>query len=201
MAARRPHIDLLSREDFSQRALGRLLLWILTVGRYIVIFTELIVIAGFITRVVLDRNLNSVNETLAEQKAILASYQPVEQRFRRVHQQVDSYSRIDEERLDISKLLEDLTGITPTEVRFESMNIDKNENAMDIVAIALSPGGFATFLSQLQSSVHFNNLILNYVETGGPQDPSINFSLTLELSGAQVPEAKSEAKVSLGTYP
>lgn len=201
MAARRPHIDLLSREDFSQRTIGRLLLWILTVGRYIVIFTELIVIAGFITRVVLDRNLNLVNETLVEQKAILVSYQPVEYRFRRVHQQLESYSRIDAERFKISKLFDDMTRITPSDVRFESLLIDENKETMEIAAIALSPTSFTTFLTQVQSIPEFSDLVLNSVETGSSRDPSIKLKLSLEFKSATVSRTRSEAKEFTETVP
>ena len=194
MAARRPNIDLLAREDFSQRALGRLLLWVLTVGRFIVIFTELIVIAGFITRVVLDRNLHSVNEDLVEQKTVLASYQPVELRLRHVHQQLESYSRINEERFDISKLLDDLTAITPLDMRFESLHIDPQ--SVDIAAIALSPSGFSAFLTQLQAFPDFSDLVLESVETGSARDPSIKFRLTADFKSAAVPTRPAGTNVS-----
>lgn len=184
MAARRPHIDLLSREDFSQRAVGKLLIWILTIGRYIVIFTELIVIAGFITRVILDRNLNFINETLVEQKAILASYNPVENRFRHVHEQLDSYSRIEAGRLDTSDLLGDMVKITPVDMRFDSLNID-NEG-MTIAAVVLSPSGFSVFLKELQSIPEFSDLILESVTIGGPRDPSIKLGISAEFKSAVV---------------
>jgi Tfp pilus assembly protein PilN len=196
MAARRPNIDLLSREDFAQRAVGRVLLWILTVGRYIVIFTELIVIAGFITRVVLDRNLSSVNEVLVEQKAILASYQPVENRFRRVHQQLDSYSQMDADRLDVSKLLDDLIQTIPTNMQFESLTIDKNREAMDVTAVVLSPASFSVFLSKLQAMPELDDLILESVEIGSAQDPSIKFRLSVEFKTKVIPKGTPARKVT-----
>lgn len=185
MAARRPTIDLLAREEFTQHSLGKLLLWILTVGRYIVIFTELIVIAGFITRVILDRNLTSVNEDLFEQKAILSSYRPVEDQLRSLEQQFESYTSLRTSRLDVSKFLTYLMRSTPVDVRFGSLTI--NQESLDINAVALSPGAFAVFLTQLQGNPEFSDLVLQSVKTGGPQDPSLEFSLTLELATAPPP--------------
>lgn len=182
MAARRPSIDLLAREDFTQRAVGRFLLWILTVGRYIVIFTELIVIAGFITRVALDRNLTSVNEDLFEQKAILASYQPVEQRLWQLDEQFNLLSSIQSEQLEVSGLVEYFTQITPRDLRFERLSIDKT--AVNISATAFSPGAFSAFLTSLQANSDFSDLILESVETGSPQDPSIGFHLSAEFESA-----------------
>lgn len=179
MAAHRPSIDLLAREDFAQRSIGRLLLWILTVGRYIVIFTELIVIAGFVTRVILDRNLSHVNEDLFEQKAILSSYQPVEERLRRIDQQFASYDRIQSGRLDASQLIADLTQITPADLRYEFLDI--SPESVEIRAVALSPGGFAVYITKLQAYPAFTDLLLESIQTGGPQDPSLKFSLTGRL--------------------
>ena len=192
MAARRPSIDLLAREDFAERSIGRLLLWILTVGRYIVIFTELIVIAGFVTRVILDRNLTHVNEDLFEQKALLASYQPVELRLRRIDQQFTMYSQIRGDQLDAYQLLDDLTRITPVDLRYEFLDISKE--GLDIRAVALSPEGFASLITQLQADPKFSDLLLNSVQTGGPQDPSLQFGLTAELK-SNTP-VKTAAKVT-----
>lgn len=194
MASHRPNIDLLSRDDISQRTVGRILLWILTVGRYIVIFTELIVIAGFITRVVLDRNLHSVNETLVEQKAILVSYQPVEYRFRRIHEQLDSYTAIDAERLAFSKLLDDVAEITPIDMVLESLGID-NEGTMNVSAVVLSPGSFSAFITSLQVMPDFDDLVLNSVEIGSSRDPSIKFQLSAEFKSKVVSKITPETKV------
>jgi len=182
MTARKPTIDLLSREDISQRPVGRLLLWILTVGRYIVIFTELVVIAGFIIRVVLDRNLNAINEDLLRQKAILASYFPTEQRVRRVHQQFTTITRIEQEKRPMGKLLEQISQISPKDLRFSSLNVEPDSMVMS--AVDLSPLGFSTFLGNLQADPTIGDLILQSVESGTAQDPGIHFNLTVEFAGA-----------------
>ncbi|OGY18883.1 MAG: hypothetical protein A2900_01405 [Candidatus Chisholmbacteria bacterium RIFCSPLOWO2_01_FULL_50_28] len=182
MAARKPTIDLLSREDLSQRPVGRLLLWILTVGRYIVIFSELVVISGFIIRVILDRNLNSINEDLLRQKAILASYLPTEQRVRRAAQQFATISRIEQEQQDLGKLLEKIGQVSPKDLRFSNLSLDPR--TMEISAVALSPSGFSTFLGNLQADPGIGDLILQSVESGTAQDPGIHFRLTVEFVGA-----------------
>ena len=196
MAVRKPTIDLLSHEDLSQRPVGRLLLWVLTVGRYIVIFTELLVIAGFILRVILDRNLNTVNEDLLKQKAILASYLGTEQRVRRVHQQFTTIARIEEEQRQIGKLLEKIGQLAPKDLRFSSLNVEPD--SMAISAVALSPGGFSTFLGSLQADPEIGDLILESVDSGTAQEPGIHFKLTAQFAGvpshsaAKQPAAEEE---------
>ena len=59
-------INLLPREEFEQKTVGRFLIWALTVGRWIVIVTELIVITAFLSRFKLDRDLANLYEKIRE---------------------------------------------------------------------------------------------------------------------------------------
>lgn len=179
MAARKAKIDLLSREGLAQRPAGKFLLWALTFGRYIVIFTELIVITGFVVRIVLDQQNNSVTEDIQEQQTILASYQPVEERIRLIHEQIETVERLDKERLRVADIYDDLSRITPLDMQFNSMNI--NEQSLEISAIVLSPAGFSSFIRDLQEINTVSDVILDSVESRGAQDPSLQFLLTAEL--------------------
>ena len=184
MAARKAQIDLLSRKELSQRTSGRFLLWALTVGRYIVIFTELLVISGFIFRVALDRTLDHLNEDLLQQKAILASYQPIERKIRHIHDQLTTFSRVEGQRVTMGEWLRTLSQATPTDMRFESLSLDSS--SMQITAIALSPEGFSSFIVALQSHPDVTDVVLHSVESGGPQDPGIHFRVSVDFRAGAV---------------
>jgi hypothetical protein len=49
------NVNLLPQDPFFETVFGRFLKWALSIGRYIVIFTELIVILSFASRFTLDR--------------------------------------------------------------------------------------------------------------------------------------------------
>jgi hypothetical protein len=59
-------INLLPKEEFEKKPLGKFLVWALSIGRYIVIFTELIVILAFLSRFKLDRDLADLNQSVRE---------------------------------------------------------------------------------------------------------------------------------------
>lgn len=179
MAARKLNINLLLREDFSQKTIGRFLLWALTVGRYIAIFTELVVIAGVIARFALDQQRNNITEDIIEQQAILASYKSSETKIRRVHQQLQTISSLSQEGTKAEYLLKMLPQLTPRDMRYDSLTISKS--SADITGVVLSTEGFSTFLATLQSSLEYEDIILSSLETGGPQDPSIHFQLSIEF--------------------
>ncbi len=88
MAARKSTIELLPQENWEKGTFGRLLKWALTVGRYIVIITELIVILAFLSRFKFDRDLTDLNEKVKQQQAIVQSSAQFEQKFRFLQKQL-----------------------------------------------------------------------------------------------------------------
>jgi Tfp pilus assembly protein PilN len=71
-------ISLLPNEENNQSFWARFLKWLTTVGRVVIIFTELIVIGAFLSRFWLDRKNSDLSEVLRQRKAILASTQDFE---------------------------------------------------------------------------------------------------------------------------
>jgi Tfp pilus assembly protein PilN len=177
----RPHIsvNLLNQDDFSQSAVGKVMLWALSIGRYIVVFTELIVILSFLSRFTLDRRLTDLNEEIARQKAIILSYGTLEadfrdlqQRLKIIHQQTPS--------LTAPQILTLVNRILPPDVRLIDMNI--NAGQLQFNAIALSSQGFAQFVTAILTQNTFNQVTLGSVSSED-QGNTIEFSLTAQLPG------------------
>ncbi|MBU4397602.1 hypothetical protein KKC08_05560 [Patescibacteria group bacterium] len=66
-------ISLLPKDQDNNSSTAKLIRWITTVGRVVIIFTELIVIAAFVSRFWLDRKNSDLSESIRQQKAILES--------------------------------------------------------------------------------------------------------------------------------
>ena len=64
MSARSVEFNLFPKEPWERGAVGQLLTWVLSVGRYVVVFTELIVISAFLYRFGLDRNLTDLRASV-----------------------------------------------------------------------------------------------------------------------------------------
>jgi len=71
MPAQKSQIELLPREEWEETSFGKFLKWLLTVGRYIVIFTELVVILAFLSRFKLDRDLTDLYKQIENKQAII----------------------------------------------------------------------------------------------------------------------------------
>jgi len=69
----RKELSLLPEESNNNSFTARLIRYLTTVGRYIIVFTELIVISAFVSRFWLDRQNSDLAENIRQQKAILES--------------------------------------------------------------------------------------------------------------------------------
>src|SRR4030042_4161816 len=173
-------IDLLMRQDVPQKSTGRFLLWALTVGRYIAIFTELVVIAGVIARFTLDYQRNRITENILEQQTIIASYEKTETRINQVSEQLATLTRLNQFQLYPYELIQKISSFTPNDVRITEFT--STSEGLDLKGVALSPQGLSTFLSGVYSLQEFKDIILKNLETGGPKDPGITFVLSVVLT-------------------
>ena len=75
-------INLLPKERWETGVLGKLLKWALNIGRYVVVFTELVVIGAFLYRFGLDRQLTDLKEEIGQKQALVESFGDFEAKFR-----------------------------------------------------------------------------------------------------------------------
>lgn len=181
MAAQRSTIDFLPREDWERGRFGRFLKWALTVGRHIVIFTELIVILAFLSRFKLDRDLTDLNEKIKTQQAIIESWREFEKDFRFLKSQLQTIAELKKTRLEPGEIMNELASLLPSEVSLVEMNVSKEE--IEINGIALSESGLSLLMKKLKNSSKFKDLALSQIIMGGREE-GIKFQLKGKLGGS-----------------
>jgi len=179
-------VNLLSQDEFSQSAVGKVMLWALSIGRYVVVFTELIVILSFMSRFKLDRDLTDLNEAIARQKAIILSYGTLETDFRFTQNQL-ALMRQTQTALPPATVLDILSQTTPVDVKLENLSL--TENSLQLSALALSPQGFFRFITNLFQNSAIKHLSLGSVSSED-QGLTINFELTADLAPRPTPDTQ-----------
>jgi Tfp pilus assembly protein PilN len=174
MTAQKIAINLLSQDDFSKSAIGTVLLWALSIGRYIIVFTQLVVILSFLSRFKLDRDLTDLNSRISQQQAVIESYGELEQEVREIQSRLAFLDEI-EVKNQTYEVLAKLEKITPADVKLTQ--IQAREGSVNISAIALSPGGFSSFVAGIQQDGLFHDLELVNVSSGTAGEVGINFDL------------------------
>ncbi|HUV42767.1 MAG TPA: PilN domain-containing protein [Patescibacteria group bacterium] len=179
MTASKSKIEFLPQEDWEKTPFGKFLKWLLTVGRYIVVFTELIVILAFISRFKLDRDLTDLYQLIEQKQAIIQASVDFETDFRFLQKQLTSIQGLRKEQLKTNQLLKEISDLTPIDVSFSNLTITGDK--VEFKATALSEAGLATFIYNLKKSPSFTNLNIDSLSLGSEQGVGISFSLNSQL--------------------
>ena len=179
--ARRTKINLLSQDQFERTKIGRLVTWALTVGRYIVIGTELIVILAFLSRFKLDRDLTDLGEEIKQKQVIIESFEGLEKEVRFVQDRLKLVKNLIGGQLGVSRYLSVLGKLTPAEVAFSEVSFDKE--VIRLKGRALSNEGLAVFLEAVKKSPYFSRVNLNSLSSQAPAKPGVEFEMEVKVSG------------------
>lgn len=180
MAAQHKEINLLPKEKWEQGVLGKILKWALNVGRYVVVFTELIVISAFLYRFGLDKKLTDLNEEIERKKIIVNSYGDLEEKYRRLQSQLQLVSNKEKERVTATTILTVISQITPIDTSYTNIVVEKEKVSLE--GETLSEVGLATLLAKAQAQSIFDNATLDSVTSANEKSASIGFRLSLELA-------------------
>lgn len=180
MAAQKNIIEFLPQEDWEKKPAGKILKWALSIGRYIVITTELIVIIAFLSRFKFDRDLTDLNEEIKQKQTIIESQAQFEQEFRFLQKKLAAIESLEKQRLQTNKILDELSSLTPIDVYLSNLQINNQE--INLSAIALSETGLATLINNIKNSSLFNNLNLSQVSSGAEKTIGINFEVKSKLA-------------------
>jgi hypothetical protein len=179
MAARKKEINLLPKEKWETGLIGKLLKWALNVGRYVVVFTELVVIAAFLYRFGLDRQLTDLGEEINQKQAIISSYGDFETKFRRLQLQLKTIKSSEASGIKAGEILDAISQITPTEAVYSAISITPEKVALK--GQLASEIGLATLLAKAQENPWFSGVVLESVSSATEETPMIDFRLQLSL--------------------
>lgn len=128
MAARRlTTINLLPKTEFETSFWGKFLKWSIGTGRYIVILTELVVIAAFLSRFKLDRDFADLADRIGGKKAILTAMGQTEKRFLSVQDRINTAGKILDSQLNAGTIMDKVINNVPEGINILSLQITPGE--------------------------------------------------------------------------
>ena len=169
----------------------------LSAGRYIVIFTELIVILSFAARFTLDRQITDLNAKIFQSSAIIESYGSLEKEFRSVVTRVENIKRIEDD-ANILDVFQNITTVTPLDVTLTQLSIAPS--SVSLSGRALSQASFNLLINNLQASNKFFNISVDKVESGEAGSKGLVFGIsadTREVKKESAGPVKASTKVNI----
>jgi len=179
MAARKTAIEFLPQEEWEKGTWGKILKWTLTVGRHVVIFTELIVILAFLSRFKLDRDLTDLGEKVKQQQAIITSWSTFEKEFRFLNKRLQAIEELKKNQIEAALVLDELASLTPLDIVIFDFSVFNKQ--LSLAASAFSEGGLETFLRNLKNSPKFKDIKLTQISLNQEKEVGIKFQAKGEL--------------------
>lgn len=168
------NINLLPKDPFYSTVIGKVLRWALSAGRYIVIFTELVVIFSFVARFTLDRQVTDLNQSIAQKKVIIESYGNLEEEVRAVQDKILQYRQFEQETSSVETFA-NLTEVMPTNINLKELTI--NPTYVVISGETNSQQAFNLLINNLQISDKFHNIDVNSVESDDKNIGMLSFRI------------------------
>jgi Tfp pilus assembly protein PilN len=171
-------INLLPQEDFEKQPLGKFVLWALSIGRWVVIIVDIIVICAFLSRFKLDQDKANIDEKIKIKQNIVQSLQPTEKEFRSLQLRLIQIKNLQTKQSNVVPLVSTIAKVLPADVILS--NFSYQEGGISASGVALSEESLGKFLAGLINSPTLTEINLSSVSQK-QGDSGISFSLSAKI--------------------
>lgn len=155
-------INLIGQEDLSHTPQGRIVQWAMTYGRYIMILTEVVVLAAFVSRFTLDRKLTDLKEEIAQKQAIIEANIELETQIRGTQARIDQVKKLLTQQSQPKTTLDLVESFLPLDVYVESLDI--KQNTLSAHATAKTTSGFTQLLANIKAIKTLTNVDISSIQ-------------------------------------
>lgn len=174
-------INLLPKDEFEDSSLGKFFKWAVSVGRWIVVFTEFIVICAFLSRFYFDTKLANLFDDLKQKQAIVDSALSFEDNFRELQDKTKTIKTILAQEKHPAGYFTDINKFLPLNVFLSEIGFD--ENQINLTGYALSESGLNAFLQNLVAYPATEKITLSNVSNKKGAFSGIDFNINAVLKG------------------
>ncbi len=170
-------INLIQKDDFENSPLGKFLHWSITVGRWIVVFTDFIVILAFFSRFYFDTKLANLHDSIKQGQAIIEATADFEKTFLSLQKKIDQVKLILGDKFNSDDRVEFINGILPADVSLTAFTL--TSNGLNLTGSALSESGISQFMKNLLSAKQIEKVNISGLTIGEKEEQKvISFTLS-----------------------
>lgn len=171
-------INLLSKDTFESSFAGKLVKWAVSVGRWIVVFTEFIVICAFLSRFYFDTELANLFDDIKQKQAMVSSASYFEENFRQIQEKTKIIKNILTKEEKPSTLLTEINKILPQALFINKIWLE--ENTLTLSGYTNSESSLNAFVTNLNNHPKISQVNLAKVASLQETITGINFSITAD---------------------
>ncbi len=146
---------------------GRALRWLTTVGRFVIVVTELVVVSAFLSRFYLDRKNADLSETLRQQKAILESTKEFESEFDFLQARINYIKTFRSTDAQLTSKLSLLASSIPPDVIVSALNVTNGQvpkTQIHLIAYTLQQDSIITMVTNMSLNPQIKSIEIARIE-------------------------------------
>lgn len=164
-------INLIKKKEVA--AFDKFINWTLSIGRLIVIITEIIAISAFLYRFSLDEKLVSLHDEIEQKQKQLSLLKTDEKNFRNLQDRLSLASKFSEDGVKTFKTFQDIIGFTPQEIKFSDLILKKDQTTINISANSIS--SLTQFVNSLKGYSKTKSVSVDSIEN----KPNVGLSIAV----------------------
>ncbi|OGM18058.1 hypothetical protein A2685_03055 [Candidatus Woesebacteria bacterium RIFCSPHIGHO2_01_FULL_37_10] len=178
-AHKKQQVNLLPEKGFTSTTTGRVLTWILSTFRIIVIVTEIIVMIAFLSRFWLDAQNTDLSEEIEQKKAILVASADFEKEFRQTQERLQIYSGLTLNKVQNSSVISQITKLVPDDTILKAIHITGNVWVIDAkTANEISIQQFAVNIDSIENT---EKVSITQLSSDNEDPDTLVFKLKFEI--------------------
>lgn len=168
-----PSINLVKNKQIP--SFDKFLNWALTIGRLIVIVTEVVAVIAFIYRFSLDEKLVNLHDLIKQKQNVISVLKNDENKYRNLQDRIALASTFSVKGAKVNQTVADIINLTPAQVRIA--NLILNKDRVSIKADAVSVSSLADFIDSLKSYPNIKSISIDNIEN----KPSVGLSVDITI--------------------
>lgn len=170
-------INLLAKDTFEDSSLGKFLKWAINAGRWIVVFTDLVVISAFLSRFYFDTKLANLYDDIKQSQAIVEATSELEQSFRFLQKRLSLLANLNKTEFKSAQNTAFVANVLPPNVVLTDFSV--NQESVTFSGKALSESGITALLRNLLLSPQISKVSVSKLAMGGKEEIGvISFSVS-----------------------
>lgn len=154
---------------------GRFVDWALTIGRTIVIITEIIAIATFVYRFSLDERLANLHSLTKEKQTKISSMKNDENKYRNLQDRIALAATFSEKGIKASQSITNFGKLIPDQAEIDNLNFNKNQVNMVISVNSVSL--LADLINSLKNYSDVKSISIDNIEN----KPTVGLSVSMTI--------------------
>ena len=176
------NINLLPKEG-PEGAVNTSLHWLLTVGRFLIIFAEVAALVILFWAIILQTQKNNLEKSIRDKQTTIENERGFVTEFVQTQNRLNQIRQLKEAQFPTNLVLSEMLKLLPTEVKLTELKVDKD--AANFNGTFQTTSGLQTLIDSFNASNKLVDLDISTLTTPSTQNPNFTFSAKVTI----VPQA------------